>query len=425
MSHPIKVVGGSHQLILLGDRSHRGAKQLHILKPTIMKQSVTADTKRPRHSTELEDTQPLDKKPLLDGADRDTDIGVANTNIGVVNEKVDSDEATQSTSSPLVLLTERQEMILAKHLARYQLGVKSDPRAARLYRKLKVRQRKRDLGKDLLNVDCYVQQCVETVEHYVSVKGSIEPVLRQTDSKTCISKLVPVPEHPSVTSLSRAHAILNRLSLQHIPILLPSNRAHRPIFTTTAPPNTITSPFTARVLKPIIFESYEFSCPKTLTLSAICKMKGRDYNVQRVTFRYFHKSHLQSLNAFVSYFFWSVDLLEYLQYPDFTVVAHYGKMVIGCGFMTPDVKVSEAYIPFLLVHPDFQRCGIGKIMLYHLIQSCQGKDVTLHVSVDNTAMLLYQQFGFKVEQFCVDFYDKYYAPGYHLSKHAFLMRLRR
>ena len=93
--------------------------------------------------------------------------------------------------------------------------------------------------------------------------------------------------------------------------------------------------------------------------------------------------------------------------------------------MTPDVSVSEAYIPFLLVHPDFQSSSIGQIMLYHLIQSCQGKDVILHVSVNNPAMLLYQKFGFKTEQFCIDFYDKYYPPKYHLSKHAFLMRLKR
>lgn len=310
-------------------------------------------------------------------------------------------------------------------MSRYPLGVKSDPRAARFYRKLKVRQRKRDLGKDLLDVDRYVEYCAASVQQYVSVKGSIEPVLHQTHSKAPIPKPVPKPTSLS-SSLTRAQAVLSRLSLQHIPVLLPSNRARKPIFfTATVEPVTIVSPFTTRILKPIIFESTEFSPPKARILSDICSNRGRDYNAQCVTFSYFQKSHLQSLNAFVSYFFWSVDLSEYLQYPDFTVIVRYGKLVIGCGFMTPDVKVSEAYIPFLLVHPDFQRCGIGKIMLYHLVQSCQGKDVTLHVSVDNTAMLLYQQFGFKVEQFCIDFYDKYYPPRHHLSKHAFLMRLRR
>jgi len=93
--------------------------------------------------------------------------------------------------------------------------------------------------------------------------------------------------------------------------------------------------------------------------------------------------------------------------------------------MTPDIKVNEAYISFLLVHPDFRNAGIGKIMLYHLVQTCMGKDVTLHVSVDNPAMLLYQKFGFKAERYCLDFYEKYYPPGHHLSKHAYLMRLRR
>ena len=99
--------------------------------------------------------------------------------------------------------------------------------------------------------------------------------------------------------------------------------------------------------------------------------------------------------------------------------------MIGCGFLTPDVKPCEAYISFLLVHPDFQRAGIATFMLYHLIQTCMGKDVTLHCSVDNPAVLLYQKFGFKVEEFCLDFYDKYYPVKHHLSKHAFFMRLKR
>ena len=43
-------------------------------------------------------------------------------------------------------------------------------------------------------------------------------------------------------------------------------------------------------------------------------------------------------------------------------------MVIGFGFLVPDVAFNEAYISFLLVHPDWQRAGIGSFMLYHLIQ---------------------------------------------------------
>lgn len=67
-----------------------------------------------------------------------------------------------------------------------------------------------------------------------------------------------------------------------------------------------------------------------------------------------------------------VDLSECLQYPDFSVVVLYKKVVVGFGFMVPDVKYNEAYISFLLVHPEWRRAGIGTFMIYHLIQVIQG-----------------------------------------------------
>ena len=42
--------------------------------------------------------------------------------------------------------------------------------------------------------------------------------------------------------------------------------------------------------------------------------------------------------------------------------------MIGCAFMTPDVKYDEAYISFLVVHPEWRRSGIATFMIYHLIQ---------------------------------------------------------
>lgn len=145
-----------------------------------------------------------------------------------------------------------------------------------------------------------------------------------------------------------------------------------------------------------------------------------------------------------------VDLSECLQYPDFSVVVLYKKVVVGFGFMVPDVKYNEAYISFLLVHPEWRRAGIGTFMIYHLIQviqggvavpsdtcwvltrwplfyfqTCMGKDVTLHVSASNPAMLLYQKFGFKAEEYILDFYDKYYPVDSTECRHAFFLRLRR
>ena len=54
-----------------------------------------------------------------------------------------------------------------------------------------------------------------------------------------------------------------------------------------------------------------------------------------------------------------------------------------------------------------------------------GKDVTLHVSASNPAMMLYQKFGFKAEQLILDFYDKYFATDSKDCRHAFFLRLKR
>lgn len=54
-----------------------------------------------------------------------------------------------------------------------------------------------------------------------------------------------------------------------------------------------------------------------------------------------------------------------------------------------------------------------------------GKDVTLHVSASNPAMVLYQKFAFKQEELCLNFYDKYFPVDSKDCKHAFFLRLRR
>ena len=54
-----------------------------------------------------------------------------------------------------------------------------------------------------------------------------------------------------------------------------------------------------------------------------------------------------------------------------------------------------------------------------------GKDVTLHVSASNPAMIMYQKFGFKPQEFIQDFYDKYFPIESKECRHAFLLRLSR
>lgn len=331
-------------------------------------------------------------------------------------------------------LTMSQETLVIKHIDKHShyYRVDSCPSIARLHRKLKLKQRQRALGLKVFDLDEYIKQSVDPVEYYATNSGDDDPVpvLKEEEGVSDHTPLI----NPSydVTIVKKANDVIAQLSLPLMPILLAKGYyCHEGVALTTPTLNTFTSPYTSRILKPIIFKSYEFVPIKVKLLTEIVEKHSSidgitiSYSPHPVTFCYFREHHLSSVNAFVSYFFWPVNLKEYLQYPDFTVIIQYGKLVIGCGFMTPDVKVSEAYIPFLLVHPDFRGCGLGKVMLYHLIQSCQGKDVTLHVSIDNPAMLLYQQFGFKAEEFCIDFYDKYYPPSYPLSKNAFLMRLRK
>lgn len=116
---------------------------------------------------------------------------------------------------------------------------------------------------------------------------------------------------------------------------------------------------------------------------------------------------------------------ECLSYPDFSIVALYKKLVIGCAFLVPDASHSAAYVSFMAVRPGWQRAGIASFMLYHLTQTCMGKDITLHVSASNPAICLYQKFGFKIEEVILDFYEKYLSKDCRQSKHAFFLRLKR
>lgn len=54
-----------------------------------------------------------------------------------------------------------------------------------------------------------------------------------------------------------------------------------------------------------------------------------------------------------------------------------------------------------------------------------GKDITLHVAIDNPAIFLYQKFGFKVEEVVLNFYDTYLREDSNQCKHAYFLRLER
>ncbi|KAJ1798682.1 hypothetical protein LPJ59_002343 [Coemansia sp. RSA 2399] len=149
-----------------------------------------------------------------------------------------------------------------------------------------------------------------------------------------------------------------------------------------------------------------------------CETAGGSESIDYV---YFQEEHVEQVNALLVRTFWSgVDVKEALMYPEFTVVALHKRLVIGCAFLTPD-----AYLTYIAVSAGWEGAGIAKFMLYHLTQTVPTKDVTLHVSANNAAMVLYQQFGFKPEKYVVNFYKAYLPESSRLSANAFFMRLRR
>ncbi|XP_026844401.1 cysteine-rich protein 2-binding protein [Drosophila persimilis] len=187
------------------------------------------------------------------------------------------------------------------------------------------------------------------------------------------------------------------------------------------------SPYSQRVLHPFIFRSETMGPP---WLKLMCELQHRVNRCHPtrspIDFCYVRPQHIPAVNALLQSAFWpNIDVSECLSYPDYSVVALYKKLVIGCGFLVPDVGYNEAYISFMAVRPNWQRSGIASFMLYHLIQTCMSKDITLHVSASNSAVMLYQKFGFKIEEIIVDFYDKYLPMDSKQSRNALFLRLLR
>ncbi|XP_017015624.2 cysteine-rich protein 2-binding protein [Drosophila takahashii] len=187
------------------------------------------------------------------------------------------------------------------------------------------------------------------------------------------------------------------------------------------------SPYSQRVLHPFIFRSETMAPP---WLKLMCELQhrvnGSHPTRSTVDFCFVRPQHIPAVNALLQSSFWpNIDVSECLSYPDYSVVALYKKLVVGCGFLVPDVGYNEAYISFMAVRPSWQRSGIASFMLYHLIQTCSSKDITLHVSATNSAVMLYQKFGFKMEEIILDFYDKYMPLDSKQSRNAFFLRLQR
>ncbi|KAI9337483.1 hypothetical protein BDR26DRAFT_803999 [Obelidium mucronatum] len=193
------------------------------------------------------------------------------------------------------------------------------------------------------------------------------------------------------------------------------------------------SQYTGNALKPYIWRNYldgrqrkQNLAPQYNILEFVSSLsESAEARTERksIDYVYFHPMHKEQVNEMLSRQFWpGIDVSEHLSRPDLSIIALYKRVVIGCAFIMPD-----GYISYIMVRPGWQRAGIAKFMLFHLIQAVEsyGKDVTLHVSANNRAMMLYQSFGFKAEQFIVNFYDKFIPSNSRECRNALFLRMRR
>ncbi|XP_056136026.1 cysteine-rich protein 2-binding protein [Lampris incognitus] len=327
--------------------------------------------------------------------------------------------ATAPSRPCFVPLSLYEERMLLRRLDACPLALAVTPQAKRLHRKLLVRQAKRQRGLPLLDIDSAVSATLSLVGGIYRAQeggasGGVTASKYNSQDLRILDRFqtsIPTSRRPQLSSVSFYQRLMG---------------------TDGSVEQLIRSPYTSRALKPFIRRDFE---NRPLRLRLLAEIRAHPHRKDPdwipepeapIDYCYVRPNHIPSVNAMCHDGFWpGVDLSECLQYPDFSVVALYKKVVIGFGFMVPDVKYNEAYISFLLVHPEWRRAGIATFMIYHLIQTCMGKDVTLHVSASNPAMLLYQKFGFKTEEYILDFYDKYYPLDSKECRHAFFLRLRR
>ncbi|XP_066511085.1 cysteine-rich protein 2-binding protein-like [Hoplias malabaricus] len=378
--------------------------------------------KKPQRPADLIKQEPEseDEERGLDAEDEDTQNECLRSRAPTDSEQKKEKALEKMESGPrYVLLGLYEERMLLRRLESCPQALAVTPQAKRLRRKLLLRQAKRERGLPLLDVDQAVSAALSLVGGVYGAQAGV--AIREARKYRTTGQDLRILDRFQIPASCTKGFYQSGVSFWH-----------RLMGSDACIDQGIKSPYTSRTLKPYIRRDYE---TKPLKMSLLAEIRAYPHRNNSswvpqpdapIDYCYVRPNHIPSVNSMCHDMFWpGVDLSECLQYPDFSVVVLYKKVVIGFGFMVPDVKYNEAYISFLLVHPEWRRAGIGTFMIYHLIQTCMGKDVTLHVSASNPAMLLYQKFGFKTEEYILDFYDKYYPVDSKECRHAFFLRLRR
>ncbi|XP_032528756.2 cysteine-rich protein 2-binding protein [Danaus plexippus] len=315
--------------------------------------------------------------------------------------------SSESDKRKLVPLTEYEEVQLLKTVENLIPRVKDPSKKAELYRlkaKLSLRRLKRHQHKPVFDLDKAVKVLGGYVTEDHTVAMNAECILDRFQRSYLIDNLCG-----TIASTNYGTMLLSHIE-----------------------PTTFRSPYSGAILKPFIRRDAT-SRPLWLKVTEELLMKTHrhvpEYRVPPrpvLSYSYVRPQHIAAVNSLCAQFFWpGIDLTEALQYPEFSCVVTFGRLVVACAFLVPDVRQSEAYISFILTRPEWRNAGIATFMMYHLLQTCTDKDVTLHVSPTNPAVFLYQKFGFKVEELIQDFYEKYYDIDHKGCRHALFLRLVR
>ncbi|CAG8661537.1 15805_t:CDS:2, partial [Cetraspora pellucida] len=226
------------------------------------------------------------------------------------------------------------------------------PKACRLKRKLHLRRLKRRLGLKIFDIDATVSDQMRSTSALELMTTADEDLheLKKNEVKNFevnkASDIELLDQIAKITHTPYKNSFASRLY------------GNPRLATTLTVGEPWTSPF-RRKLRPYIRRDYETKPPKLRLLQEIVKYAYRNDPEwlpppsSPIDFCYFQKEHLSQVNDLLQRCFWpSID--GNLLFPDFSVVAMYRRLVIGCGFMTP-----EAYITYIAVAPGWEKSGIG------------------------------------------------------------------
>ena len=180
-------------------------------------------------------------------------------------------QSSPSSLAKLCPFTPRQENILLNTMSTFPKHL-MDPATCRLYRKLKVRQIKRNHGSPVFSLDKFVQQSLDNTKHYTCSNSEELPYPLMSATPTASDdnnhNNSTINSDTSViyplSAISKATAIFKRLDNPDLPVLVSQ----------LATQDKFISSYTSHYLMPHIFKSNDFCPPKIQIFQELMSKRG-------------------------------------------------------------------------------------------------------------------------------------------------------